>query len=332
MNLTALIIIAVVVFAGSLFILFFPKIKAFFIKTFKSNKKKSKKKKKKESDKVKASKVVEQIRPILKPANEEKEKNEMKQLESQKSGKKEEQNKLPASEQKAIDFKYSSSAPKKSSLLDDLDEFDSKNFAPKGHVSNPTNFSGATVSPGALSVPMQNGINFNKPATTPAKSTSVPLNRDIKKEFEDIRKFLDLPENQNGGSLQKKYEEHKATQNNSKKIDASLFNEPTSHYADYRTNTNLNPLYRAPANDNVMRTNTKYSKPVPYASPLNTSSKNLNYKIDRTPVDVNALRKNLNHDRDDYLNFEEENIDLNKLSPKLKRMIISNILKRKNWD
>lgn len=332
MNLTALIIIAVVVFAGSLFILFYPKIKAFFVKTFKSKKKKSKKKSKKESEKVKASKAVEQIRPILKPANEEKEKNEIKQLEYQRGGKKEEQGKESEKEQKPMDFKYSSSAPKKSSLLDDLDEFDAKNFAPKGHVSNPTNFSGSTIPAGALSVPMQNGINFSKPVTAPAKSTSASLNRDIKKEFEDIRKFLDLPENQNGGSLQKKYEEHKASQNNSRKIDASLFNEPTSHYADYRTNTNANPLYRASTNDNVMRTNTKYSKPVPYASPLNTSSKGLNYKIDRTPVDVNALRKNLNYDRDDYLNFEEENIDLNKLSPKLKRMIISNILKRKKWD
>lgn len=331
MNLTVLIIIAVVVFVGSLFILFFPKIKAFFIKTFKSSKKKSKKKKKKESEKVKASKVVEQIRPILKPANEEKEKEEIKQLEYQKAGKKEEQDKLPGNEQKTIDFKYSS-APKKSSLLDDLDEFDAKNFAPRGQISNPTNFSGATIGAGGLSVPAQSNINFNRAVTSPVKTSAAPLNRDIKKEFEDIRKFLDLPENKNAGSLQKKYEEHKASQNNSKKIDASLFNEPASHYADYRTNTNVNPLYMASTNNNVMRTNTKYSKPVPYASPLNTSSKGLNYKIDRTPVDVNALRKNLNHDRDDYLNFEEENIDLNKLSPKLKRMIISNILKRKNWD
>ena len=45
-----------------------------------------------------------------------------------------------------------------------------------------------------------------------------------------------------------------------------------------------------------------------------------------------ANKLNLNYDRDEYLNFEEENIDLNKLSPKLKRLIITNILNRKKFD
>ena len=308
MNLTLIIVLCVTVFLVSLVLLYLPKIIKFFKKF--SSKKKSKKKKNKKDDKIKASKVVEQIRPVVKPKDEKKAKEETKDIESKKQGTK----KLNAPEQKAIDFKYS--ANKKKSLVESIDEYDKNNAKPT-----------------------KNKEDYNPYNITTGKGN--PLNRDIKKEFEDIRKFLDLPENQTGGNLQKKYEQTKTPKinspldfSNSKRIDASLFNEPSSHYADYR-NTNNTLNYNNNENLNVMRTNTKYSKPVPYEPVVNNNNgpiKGYTYKIDRKKSFLPTINKDLNYDKDEYLNFEEENIDLNKLSPKLKRMIITNILKRKNFD
>lgn len=306
MNLTLIIVLCVTIFLVSLVLLYLPKIIKFF-KKVSSKKKSKKKKKKKQDDKVKASKVVEQIRPVVKPKDEKKAKEETKDIESKKKGTKS----LNAPEQKAIDFKYS--ANRKKSLVESIDEYDKNNTK-------------ATKKD-----------NYNPYSITTGKGN--PLNRDIKKEFEDIRKFLDLPENQTGGNLQKKYEQTKSPKINSpldfsksKKIDASLFNEPSSHYADYRDKKN--PISFNDENLSVMRTNTKYSKPVPYEPVVedNGPIKGYTYKIDRKKSFLPTVNKNLNYDNDEYLNFEEENIDLNKLSPKLKRMIITNILKRKNFD
>ena len=111
MNLTLIIVLCVTIFLVSLVLLYLPKIIKFF-KKVSSKKKSKKKKKKKQDDKVKASKVVEQIRPVVKPKDEKKAKEETKDIESKKKGTKS----LNAPEQKAIDFKpYSSASSKQDS-------------------------------------------------------------------------------------------------------------------------------------------------------------------------------------------------------------------------
>ena len=327
MSIEVVIILLSVVFIGSIVLLNLPKIKKAVAK--KSSKKKAKKKKKKDSEKLKVSKVVEQIRPILKPADDEKAERENKEIEAKRQGKQ-----LPApNEVKTIDFKYS--ANNKKSVLSSLDDYDTKKTTQNNFVGP----SFAKNNQNASSSPYQISVN-KKPN---------PLNRDIKKEFEDIRKFLDLPENKNGGNLQQKYEATKAAnaikQNpinsfkNSNRIDASLFNEPASHYADYRKKPSLiseNSVsddfnVNSNINLNTMKTQTKYSRPTQYEPVVEKKNKGYTYKINRDNSNV-ADKLNLNYDRDEYLNFEEENIDLNKLSPKLKRLIITNILNRKKFD
>ena len=119
MSIELILLILLVVFIGSIILLNLPKIKKAVAK--KSSKKKAKKKKKKESEKLKVSKVVEQIRPILKPADGEKAERENKEIEAKKQGKE-----LPApNETKSIDFKYTANNNKKS-VLSSLDDYDSK--------------------------------------------------------------------------------------------------------------------------------------------------------------------------------------------------------------
>ncbi|MBR4003201.1 MAG: hypothetical protein IKI95_03930 [Clostridia bacterium] len=328
MSIELIIVLLVVVFIGSIILLNLPKIKKAVAK--KSSKKKAKKKKKKESEKLKVSKVVEQIRPILKPADDEKAERENKEIEAKREGKQ----LPPPNEVKAIDFKYSANNNRKS-VLNSLDDYDSKKNASVG-------FTGPSFA--------RNNQNNASPYSISVNKKPNPLNRDIKKEFEDIRKFLDLPENKNGGNLQQKYEATKAAnaikQNpinsfkNSNKIDASLFNEPASHYADYRKKDNFlseNSVsddfnVNSNLNLNTMQTKTKYSRPTQYEPVVDRKNKGYTYKINRDTSSNVANKLNLNYDRDEYLNFEEENIDLNKLSPKLKRLIITNILNRKKFD
>lgn len=316
MPINTIIIILVVVFSVSLFLFFLPKIKDFFSKMIaetksgknnQNNKKKKNnkgKKKGKESDKVKSSKAVTEFRPVVKPPDKEKAKAEAKDIESKQSvvkkdEKSKDDKKLNEPQQKSLDFKYSS----KPTVA---------NISPK-----PATYSSTTIKP-------------------------KPTKEELDKEFEDIRNFLDLPENKKGGNLQQKYNETKIAKEaglenpfkNIKRIDASLFNEPSSHYADYREDPSslfINNVSKT----NTMRTNTKYTKPVPYSgfnANLKPTPKPITYKIDRTPVDIKSMKRNLNYDNDDFLNFEEENIDLNKLSPRLKRLIITNILNRKKFD
>ena len=108
-----IIIVLVVVFAVSLFLLYLPKLIK-FIKNSKAKSKNAKKKKakgkKKGDDKLKASKAVQEIRPIVKPANKEKAEKESKDIEAKRQGKA-----LPNAEKpQQLDFKYS--ATKKSSI------------------------------------------------------------------------------------------------------------------------------------------------------------------------------------------------------------------------
>ncbi|MBQ9793183.1 MAG: hypothetical protein IJW32_05575 [Clostridia bacterium] len=304
-----IIIVLVIVFVVSLFLLCLPKIIK-FVKTQKSKSKKSKKKKgkKKGDDKLKASKAVQEIRPIVKPANKEKAAKETKEIEAKKQGKS-----LPAPEKKqSLDFKYS--ATKKSSIEDE-DEFNPRNFAPK---QQPTQ----KVSQQPYSIQTGKGN---------------PLNRDIKKEFEDIRAFLDLPENKGQQNLNDKYEAARQSISRQsqnvpvKRVDASTFSETPTYFSKNRDEDE--DEFVVPSS---YRANTKYAKPTPYPpiGAKTTTPKPLNYKIDKTPINVSELKKGAgkNTKEDEYLKFDDENVDLNKLSPKLKRFIIENILNRKNFD
>ena len=307
-----IIIVLVIVFVVSLFLLCLPKIIK-FVKTQKSKSKKSKKKKgkgkKKGDDKLKASKAVQEIRPIVKPANKEKAAKETKEIEAKREGKD-----LPAPEKKqSLDFKYS--ATKKSSIEDE-DEFNPRNFAPRQQTTQ-------RVSQQPYSIQTGKGN---------------PLNRDIKKEFEDIRAFLDLPENKGQQNLNDKYEAARQSISRQsqnvpiKRVDASVFSESPNYFSKNRDEDEdefvIPSSYRA---------NTKYAKPTPYP-PVGEKSINpkpLNYKIDKTPININELKRGESKQtkkEDEYLKFDDENVDLNKLSPKLKRFIIENILNRKNFD
>lgn len=307
-----IIIVLVVVFAVSLFLLYLPKLIK-FIKNSKAKSKNAKKKKakgkKKGDDKLKASKAVQEIRPIVKPANKEKAEKESKDIEAKRQGKA-----LPNAEKpQQLDFKYS--ATKKSSIEDE-EEFNPRNFAPRQNVE--TN---------------------QAPNSTYSIQTGKgnPLNRDIKKEFEDIRAFLDLPENKGQQNLNDKYEAAKKSisrqaQNiQPKRIDASAFNNKPTYFSNAKEEDDD---FVVP---NSYRANTKYAKPTPYA-PAGTKpveQKPLNYKIDKTPININELKKGESKQtkkEEEYLKFDDENIDLNTLSPKLKRFIIENILNRRNFD
>ena len=116
-----IIIVLVVVFAVSLFLLYLPKLIK-FIKNSKAKSKNAKKKKgkgkKKGDDKLKASKAVQEIRPVVKPANKEKAEKESKDIEAKRQGKA-----LPNAEKpQQLDFKYS--ATKKSSIEDEEELLD----------------------------------------------------------------------------------------------------------------------------------------------------------------------------------------------------------------
>lgn len=310
-----IIIVLVVVLVVSLFLLYLPKMIKFF-KSVKNKKKNSSKKKKgktkkKGDDKLKASKAVQEIRPVVKPADKEKAEKESKDIEARRQGKKA----LPEPEkQKSLDFKYSAT-PKSS--IEDEDEFNPKNFATR-----------TTIQPKQT---------INSPYSIQTGKGN-PLNRDIKKEFEDIRAFLDLPENKGQQNLNDKYTAAKqsisrqAANIQPKRIDASLFNDKPTYFSKPSDDEDD---FIMPSN--MMRANTKYAKPTPYAPVGNTkpTQKPLNYKIDKTPVNISELKKGAagnNKKEDEYLKFDDENIDLNKLSPKLKRFIIENILNKRNFD
>lgn len=304
-----IIIVLIIVFVVSLFLLCLPKIIK-FVKTQKSKKSKKKKGKgkKKGEDKLKASKAVQEIRPIVKPANKEKADKETKEIEAKKQGKT-----LPGVEKKqSLDFKYS--ATKKTSIENE-DEFNPRNFAPRQMIN----------------------YNVNQQPYSITTGKGNPLNRDIKKEFEDIRAFLDLPENKGKQNLNDKYEAARqsiARQSEKapvKRVDASAFNETPTYFSKNKDEDEDEFVV-----SNTYKANTKYAKPTPYPplSAKNITPKPLNYKIDKTPVNIAELRKTAGKEseEDEYLKFDDENVDLNKLSPKLKRFIIENILNRKNFD
>lgn len=297
MTINGIIIFFCVLLFVSLFILLFPKLKPLFFKKNKAkskgkSKNKSSKKKKKNNSKLKPSGAVTQIRPILKPANEEKEKADLKMLEDEKNNKKIGYESTPA-----LDFKYS-----------------------------------------GLKQPMKNVNTFNN--SQPINLNSMPQRtpQEIKKDFEDIKNFLDLPAQKKAdinsniepinlpglNNIKAQNPNGIRMQTNHNRIDPSIFNDEESEYVDYRnysnrrnidTSKNIPTLPQGLLN-NQMRTNNKYSRPLPYQ----------NVNINRFKNDKNELEEN------SVIKYDDVDINLNKLSPKLKRLIISNILKRKDFD
>lgn len=294
MTISGIIIFFFVLFCVSAFILFFPKLKTLLSKRKKSKSKGSSKKKKDNSkSKLKPSGAATQIRPILKPANEEKEKEDLKLLEDAKNNKRiGYENNTPA-----LDFKYSGTKQ-----------------------------------------PMKNTNNFNN--FQPINLNSMPQRtpQEIKKDFEDIKNFLDLPTQKKGNinsniqpinlpglnNVRTPNSTGVKMQTNHNRIDPSIFNDEESDYVDYRNYPNRRniensrnvPTLPQGLLNNQMRTNNKYSRPLPY------QNVNLN----------NFKQEDKEIKEDSIVKYDDVDIDLNKLSPKLKRLIISNILKRKDFD
>ena len=298
MTLNGIIIFFCFLLVVSSFLLFFPKLKSLFLKMFKS-KKKSKKKNSKKQGKLKPSGAVSQIRPTLKPANDEKEKEDLKLLEAEKENKKLGYEKTPS-----LDFKYSTN-----------------------------------LNPSFSNNVRTNSINLNNMQRTP---------EEIKKDFNDIKNFLDIPNTKNN-NLKSQVEpfsipnpritnqrdlssipnpritnQHDLSSIPNSRIDPNVFNDEESSYVDYRNNNSgrkgfvpqTNQYVPMGVQNNQMKTNNKYSKPQLYED-VNLNSSKFNYKDGK---------------EDSIVKYDDVDIDLNKLSPKLKRLIIANILKRKNFD
>lgn len=286
----------------------------------------------KSNSKLKPNKSVEQIRPVMLPPNEEAEERDLKLLEMKKRPEM-----LEASTQKSLDFKYGSKQMASSKTEREFGE----NSKRKTRTSDEDDF---------ISFSNKSDDNFN------------PLKRDVKKQYEDIKNFLDLPENKTVTN-QKGVSYDGKNFRSVDKIDASIFNNPDTHYVDYRNmdksqagfkNLNNQPAFKSnsslinnynetinaslpyksspqnnsnnhnnlTANGDVMFTNTKYAR---NSGINNTGMPSFNL----TDSEINdASQFNKNYE----LTKDEENIDLNKLPNNLKKMIIQNILDRKNYD
>lgn len=275
------------------------------------------------SNKLKPSKAVEQIRPVLLPPNREAEERDVKLLEMSKRPEM-----LGTSPQKALDFKYGSS---KMAMQQNVNESPFVSEQRQRTIQN----SYAAPRPKNNS---NNFISFDKES-----DNFNPLKRDVKKQFDDIKNFLELPENQS--TIQNKGVSYNGKSFNTvNKIDASIFNSPESHYVDYRntpmqprTNStvinsvnnamqknfiSLPPKFQQTNNtSNVMVTNTKYSR--------NPSTQ---YGMPSFNVSEREQQEASRYNQDFSLTKEQEDIDLNKLPNNLKKMIIQNILDRKNYD
>lgn len=275
------------------------------------------------SNKLKPSKAVEQIRPVLLPPNREAEERDVKLLEMSKRPEM-----LGTSPQKALDFKYGSS---KMAMQQNVNESPFVSEQRQRTIQN------------SYAAPRPKNNNNNFISFDKESYNFNPLKRDVKKQFDDIKNFLELPENQS--TIQNKGVSYNGKSFNTvNKIDASIFNSPESHYVDYRntpmqprTNStvinsvnnamqknfiSLPPKFQQTNNtSNVMVTNTKYSR--------NPSTQ---YGMPSFNVSEREQQEASRYNQDFSLTKEQEDIDLNKLPNNLKKMIIQNILDRKNYD
>lgn len=337
MTLNGIILFFIVLLIVSVFILFFPKIKSLFLKCFKNNKKNSKKGKKNSSKakgntKLKPSNAAKNIRPVLKPANSEKEKEDLKLLEAQKENKQLDYTATPA-----LDFKYSgtkrpgmgfnntnsdflrspvkplNTLPRQRTEEDVRRDFeDIKNF-----LDMPTTNSNSSLN---------NRPSFNNNINSRPSffgNTNLPnVNRTGGTGYNGFLPANTINANRMGN--------RQGFSNN--KIDPSIFNEDEDDYIDYRslrrdnfnspniTRNNIPNINRTPMPVGPMVTNNKYSRPQLPAYD------NFSY------VNKDNLKIPTKNNSENIVKYDDVDIDLNKLSPKLKRLIIANILKRKDFD
>lgn len=279
MSTTGWIIFFVCLFAFSLILYNFKKIKAYFSKIFKSSgKKKSNKKKDKESkdsSKVKAN--TGQIRPILRPPEEKK--TEDKKEDKQESKKESVENSAPI--QKPLEYKLDSS-----------------------------------------------------PAKAKEAKELMKLKTDLDKEFEDIRKYLNLPEPINIKNVNKvpgvQTESSKNVQSKS---------SPTG-YLGSSSNDFVKGVGRAgsSANEGKFPYNSRSS-----FNSSETKLDNIEVSVEKDDTQLNfnsnksfkkpmpysyAQKKHI----ENKVTIDGEEIDLNKLPLNIKKLLISDILSRKNYD
>ena len=282
MNEVQILIMLIVIFVVSLFILFFPKIKAFFCKLFKISSKGKKKKGKKTKGKIKPSVTQQTIRPIVKPP---KEYGEVKLLEHS------EVEKLPEPQQKVLEYKYTNRKPV-TKLVDEYEQ-----------------------------------------GMSGGRTQEVRTTEEKKKEFDEIKNFLKLPEgfNNNTSAAKASSSSYKYSADSSK-IDPSLFGAQESYMMNYKPKASA-PVTSVPTKQ--MRTQTKYSKPVSFD--YGYKNNNGDFDITKKPNFTKQELDNINARQtkalsSNYMNLKDDGIDLNKLPPNLKRFIINNILARKNFD
>ena len=335
MTINGIIIFFIVLLVVSVFILLFPKIKTLFSKCSKNKKSKGKKKSSnsKGNSKLKPSNAAKNIRPILKPANSEKEKEDLKLLENQKENKQ-----LDYTPTQALDFKYSgtkrpnmgfnnsnsdflrspvkpiSPLPRQRTDEDVRRDFeDIKNF-----LDMPTSNNNATLN----NRPVFNNNFNNRPSFF--NNTNLPNTNRVGGGV-NYNGFTPL----NSSNFNRMGNRQMMPNN---KIDPSIFNDEESDYFDYRslrrdninspniTRNNLPNINKSPMLVGPMVTNNKYSRP---QAPVYNDASLINRNEFKLPPKNNF---------ENIVKYDDVDIDLNKLSPKLKRLIISNILKRKDFD
>lgn len=349
MNITLIIIIFLIMFTASLILLNLNKIKEYFAKFKKSKKKKSGKgkgKKDKNGKNVKLQKSPTQTRPVVKPPEEKKPED------------KEEQNKDDNNTDKTSEYKnpikpvmstpvtpttntlnnpYSAFEGSKfnktptNTLKDDLDkEFDEI----RRYINN---------SPTSQPVKQAPRPSFFGPSMSnmqPSQFKNNPINSSS---------FIQ-PNRQNPYGV---YNQNSYPNNINSKINPFMQNsfpqkQSPMYNAEWQSNfpTNFNggainnmtypPSISANRNSNSMLNIPKVN---PFAQKPNNFNINNNLITppkSETKIPVNAF-ESLNLDAMSgnttaKVKIDDDEIDLNKLSPKVKKLIISNILARKNFD
>lgn len=326
-----LIAICSVVFVFSSTMLLLPKLKPIFKKIF--NKKP--KKKKPEPEKLKVSKAVEKIRPIVKPP--ELTHSETKLLNAPKN-------------ENSLSFKFSANkkpdeqTPTYNNISNSTNSppVPSNNFynnatpspttqisatTPQVYGSGGTSYNGGGSYNGGIQN-ISSHQNVGGMQRTPIRNFS-----DYKKDFNDIRNFLDSQEAPNKYNFQKDFDKFKMNQempfrnarfdpmeaNNIRRNQNSMWNRE-GDFERFKQNGADKSFFRN-KDDLDAFAQSELGKP---------KYNSYEPKIQLSKDDIERL-SNLKK-QEDYLNFEDEGIDLNKLPTNLKRLILNGILAKRNYD
>lgn len=350
MNITLIIIILLTFFMLSLILLNLKKIKEFFAKFKKSKKKKNSKgkgKKGKDGKNVKLQKSPTQTRPVVKPAEEKKpEVLEEQNKEDLSSGNKEiykepikpivASSGVPSvnsnnSYSNAIVGSKFNKAP--NTLKDDLDkEFDEiRRFIDS---SPNTNAAKKTSRPSFFDSSTSNSQFKN---SMPNSSQFIQANRPNPYGLYNQNAFNPNPFNQNVNSNVNPFMQNGFVQNKPPMFNNSMsLNHPTDLHGTTLNNTGFLPNITANKNPNITLNPPSIN---PFVQKTNNFNINNNFampKKDKTNMPANAFNSfnldNMSENSTAKVIIDDDEIDLNKLSPRVKKLIISNILARKNFD